>query len=50
MSLLTYHKPTHDKIEKLIKEHVNQCRRNIAWDGENKQVTQDIINIFKKIT
>jgi len=48
MSLLTYYKSTHDDIEKLIEDHVKECRRNIPWSGEHKTVVRNIINIFKK--
>ena len=50
MSFMAYHKPTHDAIEKLIKDHVKECRKNIPWDDENKVMVKKIIKIFKKIT
>ena len=50
MSMIAYFKPAHDDIEKLIKKHVDNCRRNIPWDGEHKQVVKDIIKIFKRLT
>lgn len=50
MSFMAYHKPTHDAIEKLIEDHVKECRKNIPWDDENKVVVKKIIKIFKKIT
>jgi len=50
MSMIAYFKPAHDDIEKLIKKHVNSCRKNIPWDGEHKQVVQDIVKIFKRLT
>ena len=50
MSLLTYYKSTHDEIEKLIEDHVEECRKNIPWDGEHKQVVKDIVKIFKRLT
>ena len=46
---MAYHKPTHDAIEKLIEDHVKECRKNIPWDDENKVVVKKIIKIFKKI-
>ena len=48
MSLLTYYKSTHDDIEKLIEDHVKECRRNIPWSGEHRMVVDKIINIFKR--
>jgi len=48
MSLLTYHKPIHDEIEKLIEGHVNECRRTISWEGEHRVVVKKIIDIFKR--
>jgi hypothetical protein len=48
MSLLTYYKSTHDDIEKLIEEHVKECRKNIPWSGEHRVVVDKIINIFKR--
>lgn len=48
MSLLTYYKSTHDEIEKLIEDHVEECRKNIPWDGEHRVVVKKIIDIFKR--
>ena len=48
MSLLTYHKPIHDEIEKLIEDHVNTCRKSIYWEGEHRVVVKKIIDIFKR--
>jgi hypothetical protein len=50
MSMLAYFKPAHDDIEKLIKKHVEKCRRTTPWDGEHKQVVKDIVRIFKRLT
>jgi hypothetical protein len=50
MSMIAYFKPAHDDIEKLIEKHVNICRKNIPWDGEHKQVVEDIVKIFKRLT
>ena len=50
MSFMAYYKLTHDEIEKLINKHVDNCRKNIPWDGEHKQVVQDIVKIFKRLT
>ena len=50
MSMIAYFKPAHNYIEKLIKEHVDKCRKNIPWDSEHKQVVKDIIKIFKRLT
>ncbi len=48
MSLLTYYKSTHDEIEKLIEDHVEECRKNIPWGGEHRVVVKKIIDIFKR--
>ena len=48
MSLLTYYKSTHDEIEKLIENHVKECRKNIPWTGEHRVVVKKIIDIFKR--
>ena len=50
MSMIAYYKPAHDDIEKLIKKHVDKCRRTTPWDSEHKQVVKDIIKIFKRLT
>ena len=50
VSMLAYFKPAHDDIEKLIKKHVEKCRRTTPWDGEHKQVVKDIVKIFKRLT
>ena len=41
---------THDEIEKLIEDHVEECRKNIPWTGEHKTVVNKIVKVFKKIT
>ena len=48
--MLAYFKPAHDDIEKLIKKHVEKCRRTTPWDGEHKQEVKDIVKIFKRLT
>ena len=48
MSLRAYHKGTREKIEKLIKEHVDKMRKTYSWDGEHEAVTKEIIKIFRK--
>tara|TARA_B100000927_G_scaffold275646_1_gene255797 strand:- start:73 stop:285 length:213 start_codon:yes stop_codon:yes gene_type:complete len=50
MSMLAFYKSTHDEIEKLIENHVKECRRNIPWTGENKVVVDKIIKVFKRTT
>tara|TARA_B100001559_G_scaffold163397_1_gene137002 strand:+ start:253 stop:465 length:213 start_codon:yes stop_codon:yes gene_type:complete len=50
MSMLAFYKSTYDEIEKLIENHVNECRRNIPWTGENKVVVDKIIKVFKRTT
>ena len=50
MSMLAFYKSTHDEIEKLIENHVKECRRNIPWDGEHKVVVNKIVKVFKKTT
>ena len=35
-----------EKVEKLIAEHVDKCRRNIPWSEENKSVAREIMLIF----
>ena len=50
MSLLAFYKSTHDEIEKLIENHVEECRKNIPWTGEHRTVVNKIVKVFKKIT
>ena len=50
MSMLAFYKSTYDEIEKLIENHVKDCRKNIPWAGENKVVVDNIIKVFKKTT
>ena len=50
MSIMAFYKSTSDEIEKLIQNHVDNCRKNIPWDGEHKQVVKDIVKIFKRLT
>jgi len=48
MSLRAYHKGTREKIEKLIKEHVDEMRKHYPWDGEHEAVTKKIIKLFRQ--
>jgi len=48
MSMRAYSKKTREKIKKLIKDHVEACRINIPWSGENDVVTKKIMNLFKE--
>ena len=48
MSMLAFYKSTYDEIEKLIENHVEECRKNIPWTGEHRVVVDKIINIFKR--
>tara|TARA_E500000318_G_scaffold1427_1_gene1866 strand:- start:345 stop:497 length:153 start_codon:yes stop_codon:yes gene_type:complete len=48
MSMRAYSKKTREKIKELIKNHVEACRTNIPWSGENDRVTKKIMNLFKE--
>jgi len=48
--MMTFYKSTSDEIEKLIEDHVDSCRKNIPWDGENRVVVKKILKIFKRTT
>ena len=50
MSMLAFYKSTHDEIEKLIEDHVKDCRKNIPWTGEHRKVVNKIIKVFKRTT
>ena len=50
VSMLAFYKSTYDEIEKLIQDHVDNCRKNIPWDGESKAVVEKIVKIFKRTT
>ena len=50
MSMLAFYKSTHDEIEKLIEDHVKDCRKNIPWTGEHRTVVNKIIKVFKRTT
>ena len=50
MSIMAFYKSTSDEIEKLIQNHVDNCRKNIPWDGESKAVVEEIVKIFKRTT
>ena len=50
MSMLAFYKSTYDEIEKLIEDHVTECRRNIPWDGEHRVVVNKIVKVFKRTT
>jgi hypothetical protein len=50
MSIMAFYKSTSDEIEKLIQDHVDNCRKNIPWDGESKVVVEKIVKIFKRTT
>ena len=50
MSMRAYSKKTREKIKELIKNHVEACRTNIPWSGENDDVTKKIIKLFRENT
>lgn len=50
MSMLAFYKSTYDEIEKLIENHVKDCRKNIPWNGEHRVVVDKIVKVFKKTT
>ena len=50
MSIMAFYKSTSDEIEKLIQDHVEDCRQNIPWSGENTVVVKKILKIFKRTT
>ena len=50
MSMLAFYKSTYDEIEKLIEDHVKDCRKNIPWNGEHRVVVDKIVKVFKKTT
>ena len=50
MSMLAFYKSTYDEIEKLIEDHVTECRKNISWNGEHRVVVNKIVKVFKRTT
>ena len=50
MSMLAFYKSTYDEIEKLIEDHVTECRKNIPWNGEHRVVVNKIVKVFKRTT
>ena len=50
MSIMAFYKSTYDEIEKLIEDHVKDCRKNIPWNGEHRVVVDKIVKVFKKTT
>jgi len=47
MSMRAYSKETRLKVRELIKNHVENCRKNIPYSGENDLVTKKIMKLFK---
>ena len=47
MTMKAYSKETRLKVKDLIKNHVENCRKNIPYAGENDLVTKKIMNLFK---
>jgi hypothetical protein len=47
MSMRAYSKETRLKVKELIKNHVENCRKNIPYSGENDLVTKKIMKLFK---
>ena len=39
-----------DKLKKLLNEHVDYCRRQMRWDGENDAVIEKILELFNDET
>ncbi len=46
-SFQLYFKPNRDRVEKMIKDHVDRCRRSIPWDDEHKAVVNDIFDLLR---
>tara|TARA_B100001175_G_C18880145_1_gene343945 strand:- start:114 stop:302 length:189 start_codon:yes stop_codon:yes gene_type:complete len=47
MSFLLHSKKSREIVEKMIKKHVDQMRKTYSWDGENKEVTKEILNYLR---
>jgi len=47
MTMKAYSKETRLKLAKILKDHVENIRRDIPWSGENDLVTKKIIKLFK---
>jgi|TARA_R100000995_G_scaffold78693_1_gene49415 hypothetical protein len=47
MSFLLHSRQSRKKVEKMIKEHVDQMRKSYSWDGEHKEVTKRIFNFLR---
>tara|TARA_Y100000817_G_scaffold277140_1_gene239084 strand:- start:34 stop:219 length:186 start_codon:yes stop_codon:yes gene_type:complete len=47
MSFLLHSKKARLEVEKIIKEHVERCRRNYSWSGEHEEVTKEILDFLR---
>ena len=36
-----------EKIKRLIEKHVDMMRRTYSWEGENKEITKEILNYLR---
>ena len=47
MSFLLHSKKSREIVEKMIKEHVERCRRSYSWTGEHEEITKEIFDFLR---
>ena len=47
MGFLLHSKQSRDIVEKMIKKHVERCRRRYSWTGEHEEITKEIFDFLR---
>ena len=47
MSFLLHSKKSREVVEEMIKKHVDRMRSTYSWEGENKEITKEILNYLR---
>ena len=45
--LLLHSKKGRETVEKMIKDHVERCRRSYSWSGEHEEITNEIFDFLR---
>ena len=45
--LLLHSKKGRETVEKMIKDHVERCRRSYSWTGEHEEITKEIFDFLR---
>ena len=47
MSFLLHSTKRREGVEEMIKKHEDRMRKTYSWEGENKEITNEILNYLR---